>query len=415
MKRYYNNNNLDIDPIRSAWNNANVNEFHKPINKLRDDIMINNITIKNTPGNYNQMNQPLNQRNNYIFESFANQHNNQLLPKVNKQLNVPPPNSREQLNSKAPSYSMVTKNYHNMDDPSIQLLPNNNLTPNNNNIQPLRNNYMNVTNYNNDKYRMNSIADELFEKDEEIQKYKNEVYHLQLELNDVKKEKSQMISSDVENKMLKEKLNEQYELSREVTNLKHILKRTQLENQGNNDTIETLKNIIHKQHIQLTAKQTIQNKKIIVSDSESDDDISSSDSDDYSDSDSEEENTKRQLKKKVTFKKQVKPVKPVKPVKEANSKQKKVTKKEEIKKKKSAPPPPKKTKIKPTSMGSGFSISNPYANKGPIYKNDILKKVLLNQNFTSRQIDDVIVNMKITQKTQVTKELINIILQKMNR
>ena len=116
MKRYYNNNNLDIDPIRSAWNNANVNDFHKPINKLRDDIMINNITIKNTPGNYNQMNQPLNQRNNYVFESFANQHNNQLLPKINKQLNVPPPNSREQLNSKAPSYSMVTKNYHNMDD-----------------------------------------------------------------------------------------------------------------------------------------------------------------------------------------------------------------------------------------------------------------------------------------------------------
>ena len=195
MKRYYNNSNLDIDPIRSAWNNSNVDNFHKPINKLRDDIMINNITVKNTPGNYNQMNQPLNQRNNYVFESFANQHNNQLLPKVNKPLKEPQYNSREQLNSKAPSYSLVTNNYHDMDDPSIQLLPtkNNNLTPNNNNNQPLRNNYMNVTNYNNDKYRMNSIADELFEKDGEIQKYKNEVYHLQLEMNDMKKEKSHSI------------------------------------------------------------------------------------------------------------------------------------------------------------------------------------------------------------------------------
>lgn len=277
MKRYYNNNNLDIDPIRSAWNNSNMEGFHKPINKLREDIMINNISIENTPRNYNQMNTPLNQRNNHLFESFSNLPNNNLLPKMNKQLNVPPPSYEEKLNSKGSSYSLVTNNYHNMDDPRIQLLPLNNKNTNtntNNKIVP-KNNHMNITNYNNDKFRMNNITSELFEKDEEIQKYKNEIYHLQLEINEVKKEKSQMISADVENKLLKEKLNEQFEISREVTNLKHILKRTQIENKGNNDTIETLKNIIHKQHVQLINKPSVKSKQIIISDSDSDSDYDS--------------------------------------------------------------------------------------------------------------------------------------------
>ena len=220
MKRYYNNNNLDIDPIRSAWNNSAINQnldgLHTPINKLRDDIMINNISRNKLSSNFD-MNEPLNKRknnNNYqILESFANSPspNNSLLPN-SKKLNVPPPSFQEQMNSKGPSYSLTNNQYHNMEDPTIDLLPH----KNNNQMIPLKNNYMNVTNYNNDKFRMNSIADELFQKDEEIQKYKNEVYHLQLELNDVKKEKSQMISSDVENKLLKEKLNEQFELSREI-------------------------------------------------------------------------------------------------------------------------------------------------------------------------------------------------------
>ena len=51
----------------------------------------------------------------------------------------------------------------------------------------------------NDKYRINSISQELFQKDEELQKYKNEVYHLQNELNTSKKEKNKMISADLEN------------------------------------------------------------------------------------------------------------------------------------------------------------------------------------------------------------------------
>ncbi len=48
MKRYYNNNNLDIDPIRSFTPN-NMLGFNQPINKLQDDIIVNQITL-NRPG-----------------------------------------------------------------------------------------------------------------------------------------------------------------------------------------------------------------------------------------------------------------------------------------------------------------------------------------------------------------------------
>ena len=64
-------------------------------------------------------------------------------------------------------------------------------------------------------------------------------------------------------------------------------------------------------------------------------------------------------------------------------------------------------------MGPGFSISNSYVNKKPIYENEILKKALLNQNFTLKQIDDVMLKMKISSKTPITKDLINKILQQM--
>ena len=56
MKRYYDNS--IIDPIRSTWdiNNRQL-KLHKPINKLQDDIMINNIA--NISNDF-EMNQPLN-------------------------------------------------------------------------------------------------------------------------------------------------------------------------------------------------------------------------------------------------------------------------------------------------------------------------------------------------------------------
>ena len=150
MKRYYDNS--IIDPIRSTWDRSNQQlKLHTPINKLQDDIMINNIS------NGFEMNQPLNmlqkKNNDYMMESFSNipNQNNMYDPSsINKKLNVPPPKMNEMSNS--PSYSLKTNSYSNninsnIDTPIIELLPKKN------SIVPNSNPYMNVTNYNNDKYK----------------------------------------------------------------------------------------------------------------------------------------------------------------------------------------------------------------------------------------------------------------------
>ena len=265
MKRYSNNDNLDIDPTRFLFQNnhnaynANGNNgnnhnnhnnnlllgFSKPINKLQDDIMINNLYLKKTKSNYFQKKQP----------------------------------------------NQNQKNVFNDDDISLQFLPKNN----SNQLVPLTDNNS-ITNYNNDKFRFKNMSQELMDKDEEIQKYKNEVYQLQIELNQTKKEKSKVISSEMENKLLKEKLNEHYSISRELSQTKHTLKRERIDNESNENTIQLLKNIIHKQHVQLTTKE--------YEDSETEDDIESEyeteteDESEYA-SDSEEEIEIEDVKKVI--------------------------------------------------------------------------------------------------------------------
>ena len=274
------------------------------------------------------------------------------------------------------SYSLKSKGYHAMDDPVINFLPKNNSTT----ITPLSNNHLNVTNYNNEKSRFNNMTHEIFEKDEEIQKYKNEVYQLQIELNHVKKEKSSMISSDTENKLLKDKLNEHYEISRELTSAKHNLKRIQLENKGNDDTIETLKSIIHKQHVQIYSKQTQKTKQIEFS--ESDEEIES-DSDSYeeTESDSSGSDTEDDEPLKQPIKKQ--PLK--QPIKRKDNIQEKI----------------KEVGIKPTTSPQ-FTVGV----KKKFY-NENLRNAMMKQNFDPRKIDQTMIKMKITPQTKITKELVN--------
>ena len=127
MKRYYNNDNLELDPSRFLYHNNNNNNnnllvgFNKPINKLQEDIIINNLSL------------------------------HKVQPK--------------QLSSTD-------------DDISLQFLPKNNK----NQLVPITNNYNNHNTYNSDKFRFKNMSQELMDKDEEIQKYKNEVYQLQIEL-----------------------------------------------------------------------------------------------------------------------------------------------------------------------------------------------------------------------------------------
>ena len=394
MKRYYNNNNLDIDPIRSFTPN-NMLGFNQPINKLQDDIIVNQITLNrpgtNTSFDLTQMNQSINQlglkKNTPVFENFGN------IPQggMNKR------NSHG--NGSSSPYSLKSKGYHAMDDPVINFLPKNNSTT----ITPLSNNHLNVTNYNNEKSRFNNMTHEIFEKDEEIQKYKNEVYQLQIELNHVKKEKSSMISSDTENKLLKDKLNEHYEISRELTSAKHNLKRIQLENKGNDDTIETLKSIIHKQHIQIYSKQTQKTKQIEFS--ESDEEIES-DSDSYeetesdsSGSDTEDDEPLKQPIKKQPLKQPIKK----QPIKKQPQKQpiKKQPLKQPIKRKDNIQEKIKEVGIKPTTSPQ-FTVGV----KKKFY-NDNLRNAMMKQNFDPRKIDQTMIKMKITPQTKITKELVN--------
>ena len=283
MKRYYNNDNLELDPTRFLYNNNNNNNnllsgFNKPISKLQDDIIINNYTIRKAQ------------------------------PK---------------------------KDLYNQEDISLEFLPKNN----NNQLVPITDRNS-ITNYNNDKFRFKNMSQELMDKDEEIQKYKNEVYQLQNELGESRKEKSKMISYDMENKMLKDKLNEYYSLSRELTEVKHNFKREQIDNKSNYKTIETLKKIIHKQHIQLATKEYEDSDE-----EESEDESDISDSDETDSSSEEEEDI--------------------------------VLKKE-------------KKKVVPKN----------------IYYNTMLKNSLIKQGLPAKKINKLMIQMKITPKTRITKKLL---------
>ena len=119
-----------------------------------------------------------------------------------------------------------------------------------------------------------------------------------------------------------------------------------------------LKNIIHKQHIQLSSKKLEESKQISDSDSETESDTDSDESD-YSDSEGGEDNIKEEVKD---------------------------------------------LKIKPTTTPQ-FSIreSKPQRN---IYYNNNLKEAFLKKKLSSKKIDAMMVKMKITPKTKITKELI---------
>ena len=390
MKRYYNNNNLNIDPIRSFTPN-NMLEFNQPINKLKDDIMINQLSLNNSSPSssfdVSSMNKPLNQlgsRVNKPLNHLGSQANKSIEQFSNIQQNINPSRRNYQMNGVNNSFK--SKEYHQMDETVIDFLPKNNSST----IVPLSNNHINVAGYNTEKYKFNSMTQELFDKDEEIQKYKNEVYHLQIELNHVKKEKSKMISADTENQLLKDKLNEHYEISRELTSVQHNLKRIQLEKKGNTDTIETLKSIIHKQHIQLYKEKTNQTKQIEYSDSESDEEIIS-DSDEESDSytDSSSESDDEPIVKKPIVKKTV---------------PKKTVAKKTVGKKDNIQEIIGGTGIKATSSPQ-FTISK----NTPIkkYYNQNLRNAMIKQNLNPVKIDKIMEQMKITPQTKITKELIN--------
>ena len=90
------------------------------------------------------------------------------------------------------------------------------------------------------------MTQEIVNKDKELQKYKNEIYQLQTEINELQKERTEITTNQVEVKLLKEKLHEQYNLNKEIGSLHHDLKRASIQIKGQNETIAMLKKMIHK-------------------------------------------------------------------------------------------------------------------------------------------------------------------------
>ena len=61
--------------------------------------------------------------------------------------------------------------------------------------------------------------------------------------------------------------------------------------------------------------------------------------------------------------------------------------------------------------GVSFSIQPTNMNTSSNYENKTLKNALLKQGFSNQKINEFMVRMKITQKTPITKELINMFLR----
>tara|TARA_A100001037_G_C15139741_1_gene633072 strand:- start:1026 stop:1937 length:912 start_codon:yes stop_codon:yes gene_type:complete len=294
MKRYSNNDLLYKDPIRSGYNTTpNTLSFNQPINKIQK---------------YNL--QQLNNPNLIKFNNnFTPQGNNNQLVQLNKGIGND-------------SQTIPGRNLRN------DLLPK---EENNSQMIPYGNN--NLINFNNEINKFKYMSEELMNKDEEIQKYKNELYKLQLSLNDIQKEQQKAVSSEIENKLLRLKLNEQYNITKEITELKHKIKKSRMETKDKEGEINMLKRIIHKQYTELSKK----NKKNTLDESESSG--SEYSESEYSESDYESEE-------------------------------------EEVKTK-------------------------------PVYKNSILKDILKRHiKAPEKRIDKLFFDMKITEKTKITKPLL---------
>ena len=70
----------------------------------------------------------------------------------------------------------------------------------------------------------------------------------------------------MENELLKSKLQEQHKLLKELNEVKHNLKKSEINNESSQKTIDLLKKIIHKQHVNMYTT----NKEDVYSDSDED-------------------------------------------------------------------------------------------------------------------------------------------------
>ena len=164
MKRYYNNDNMNIDPSRLTWNkNTDMNKPINSINRIESDISVhNNLPFNNSSLNNNSFNTSLN----------------------GTSLNGTSLNNKPLLNQR---------------------------------------NGDTINTFNEEMNRFKDITQEVFNKDKEIQEFKNQLQQHKNEIDSLKKDKQSFTNNEIKIHILEEKLNEQYKLNKDLADLKHLI------------------------------------------------------------------------------------------------------------------------------------------------------------------------------------------------
>lgn len=240
--------------------------------------------------------------------------------------------------------------------------------------------------------RFNVMSQELMDKDEKIQELKNEILKMQMEINDVEKEKNIYDSKILENQILRKKLNEQYDITKEIPEYQYEIERLMLQKKSSEETIDMLKTIIHKQQM------------IIIDNSEKLNNIRSSPPKvtqpnirrpnmNYQNNIRKPYMNNSRFKNVPNFKKEKKPTIIEEVISEEEDNINSSSEEENSE-----------------SSEEDNDESSEEENDNEIYKNDTLKEILCNYDFDESEIDKLFVEMKIKEDAQITKKLISTIL-----
>lgn len=245
--------------------------------------------------------------------------------------------------------------------------------------------------------RFNVMSQELMDKDEKIQELKNEVLKMQMEINDVEKEKNIYDSKILENQILRKKLNEQYDITKEIPEYQYEVERLMIQKKSNDETIDMLKKIIHKQQM------------IIIDNSEKLNNIRSTPPKvtrpNFRRSNMGDPNNIRKPPPNVSRFKNVrrfqeKPKPSV--IEEVIS--------DEEDNMNSSSDDESSEEENDNNYSSEEENEEEEKKDEQIYKNETLKDILCNYDFDKSDIDQLFIDMKITEEAKITKKLISTIL-----
>ena len=211
MKRYFNNGTISQDPVRNGYN----------------------LKLKKPPSNSSRLENEIQMRNSFFKNNSG--------PPVNKQIFQKPQDllPKGDTNSAYQSRQPIMNASQRFDT---------NVT------------MRDVTSLTNEKNKVNTMVQEIFEKDKEIQNYKNEVEICNQKIKTLEAEKQQFKSNEMEVVMLQEKLNESNNIE---INFKELIKQhNQLIDmfEESKETIQKLKKVILKQNSMLNPDY--KNKKL---------------------------------------------------------------------------------------------------------------------------------------------------------